>query len=149
MRSVARLFYIRSLSSSLARVPACTAVPVLISQQSRFCSESDSERFSTKRFNTDDDQSGSSPNRLFLEQIQGVPRNLSLVPMLRSWIKAGNQLGPVEMKLVFGKLDWRYKFSQALKVYNMLEEGIASLKMSLGTFGTFVLKMNCNHDPWV
>ncbi|KAI5066723.1 hypothetical protein GOP47_0019347 [Adiantum capillus-veneris] len=121
MRSIARAFYIRSLSSSHGRMPACTIGPFLISHYSRLCCGSDSERDATETgFNTDEYKKGFKSNFLFLERLQGVPRNQPLVPMLQSWIKAGHHLGPVEMRLIFGKLEWKQKYSQALEVMEWL-----------------------------
>ncbi|KAI5066140.1 hypothetical protein GOP47_0018764 [Adiantum capillus-veneris] len=71
-------------------------------------------------FNTDEYKKGFKSNFLFLERLQGVPRNQPLVPMLQSWIKAGHHLGPVEMRLIFGKLEWKQKYSQALEVLPFL-----------------------------
>lgn len=130
MGSISRAFYNKYLYGSynaIRRASAFTISGSVLLQQVNIHTESDANRSQVSQqsaetgegFDGDEDDKEVYNAKIIhssLLQRLKVPRNQCVVPVLQSWIEAGNELGVYEMKIACTRLKCQKKYKQALEV---------------------------------
>lgn len=122
------LHYISCSSyNAIRRASAFTISGSVLLQQVNIHTESDTNRSQVSQqsaetgegFDGDEDDKEVYNAKIIhssLLQRLKVPRNQCVVPVLQSWIEAGNELGVYEMKIACTRLKCQKKYKQALEV---------------------------------